>query len=81
MLVLRCRLRENLLEVSGGASGDRTFQVPEQVDLVSCLPEEMRYYPQGSSTGMVLLLRDQRGRERKVSVGGFTGLAGVDAAM
>ena len=63
----------------GSGAGERVFQVPESVAIVSCLPEEMRYFPQGSSTGMTLLLRDKRGRERTLTVGTFTGLSRVDA--
>lgn len=81
MLVVRCRPGEDRLELAGGTSGEKSFPIPEQLELVSCLPEEVRYQPQGSSTGMTLLLRDQRGRERRVTVGGFTGLARVDAAL
>ncbi|MHB8835021.1 MAG: pilus assembly FimT family protein [Candidatus Methylomirabilia bacterium] len=57
-----------------------SFPVPEAVAIVSCLPEEMRYFPQGSATGMTLLLRDAGGRERSLSVGAFTGLSRVGAA-
>lgn len=76
---MRCRTGEALLELAGGAAGDRTFRIPEEMALVSCRPEELRYQPQGSSSGMVLLLRDKRGRERELSVGSFTGLARVDS--
>ena len=54
--------------------------MPEAVAIVSCRPEELRYFPQGSATGMTLLLRDRRGRERSLTVGTFTGLSRVDAA-
>jgi len=81
VLVLRCRPRPGRLEVVGAADGDRTFRVPEQVALVSCRPEEVRYHPQGSSTGMTLLLRDKGGREHRLSVGAFTGLARIDAGQ
>lgn len=77
---VRCRPREGRLELSGAASGPRTFQVPEEMSLVSCRPDRLRYFPQGSSTGMALLLRDQRGRERRVAVGAFTGLASIGEA-
>jgi hypothetical protein len=66
--------------VIGETAGRREFRLPDEVALVSCRPEHARYFPQGSSTGMVLLLRDPRGRERQVAVGAFTGLAAVAEA-
>lgn len=74
-LEVRCLPREGRLELRGGAEERRVFRVPDAVALVSCRPESVRYFPQGSSTGLELLLRDRRGRERKVSVGAFTGLS------
>jgi len=81
VLIVRCRSEEDRLVLSGAASGERVFQVPEAVAIVSCRPEEMRYFPQGSATGMTVLLRDRRGRERSLSVGTFTGLSRLDAAL
>ena len=81
VLVVHCRPGEERLVLLGAASGELVFQVPEAVAIVSCRPEEMRYFPQGSATGMTLLLRDRRGRERSLSVGTFTGLSRIDAAM
>ena len=43
---------------------------PSAVDLVSCQPEQMRYNPQGSASGMILTLRDKRGRGLRVTVVG-----------
>ena len=80
VLTVRCRPAEARLLLSGAATADVTFRIPEDLALASCVPEELRYYPQGSATGMALLLRDKRGRERRVSVGAFTGLARIDAA-
>jgi prepilin-type N-terminal cleavage/methylation domain-containing protein len=74
-LEVRCLPREGRLELRVGADERRVFRVPDAVALVSCRPESVRYFPQGSSTGLELLLRDRRGRERKVSVGAFTGLS------
>ena len=81
VLVVRCNPGEERLVLLGAASGERAFPVPPPVEIVSCRPEEMRYFPQGSSTGMILLLRDSGGRERHVAVGTFTGLSRIDAAM
>ena len=75
---MRCNPREGRLELLGETAGAKRFPIPEQVSLVSCRPERVRYFPQGSSTGMTILLRDRRGRERQVTVGAFTGLASVD---
>lgn len=80
VLTVRCLPRQQRLELVGAAAGEIAFQVPGQMLLVSCLPEEVRYYPQGSATGMTLVLRDQRGRERRLSVGAFTGLARSETA-
>ena len=79
-LVVLCRPAEGLLVLRGAASGERAFPVPPAVAIVSCRPEEVRYFPQGSATGMTLLLRDGGGRERSLSVGSFTGLSRVDDA-
>jgi hypothetical protein len=76
-LEVRCLPREGRLEVVGEGDGQREFRVPEEVVLVACRPERVRYFPQGSSSGLELLLRDRRGRERRVAVGAFTGLAAV----
>jgi prepilin-type N-terminal cleavage/methylation domain-containing protein len=81
VLVVECRAGEERLVLLGSAAGDRAFQVPEAVAIVSCRPEEMRYFPQGSASGMTLTLRDRRGRERSLSVGSFTGLSRIDAAL
>lgn len=80
VLVVRCRTEDDELMLDGGAAGEKIFPVPEAVALVSCRPEELRYFPQGSATGMTLLLRDRRERERSLSVGIFTGLSRIDAA-
>ena len=76
-LEVRCLPREGRLELVGEGAGPREFRVPEEVALVACRPERVRYFPQGSSSGLELLLRDRRGRERRVAVGAFTGLAAV----
>jgi len=81
VLVVHCEPGAERLVLLGAASGERAFPVPPPVEIVSCRPEEMRYFPQGSSTGMILLLRDSGGRERHVAVGTFTGLSRIDAAM
>lgn len=81
VLVVHCRPGVERLVLLGAASGERAFPVPAAVVVVSCSPEEMRYFPQGSATGMTLLLRDRRGRERSLTVGTFTGLSRIDAAM
>lgn len=78
VLTVRCRLPESRLDLTGSKASDTTFQVPEEVGIASCAPEEVRYSPQGSASGMTLLLRDKRGRERRLTVGAFTGLARVD---
>lgn len=79
-LEVRCVAREGRLEVLGGAGGKRDFHVPEDVTLVSCRPDRVRYFPQGSSSGLELLLRDRRGRERRIAVGAFTGLSDISAS-
>lgn len=79
-LEVACEPREGLLRLRGLPGDPREFRVPGEVALVSCRPERVRYFPQGSSTGMALLLRDPRGRERLVSVGAFTGLSGIGEA-
>jgi len=81
VLVVHCKPGEERLVLLGAASGERAFPVPPAVEIVSCRPEEMRYSPQGSATGMTLVLRDRGGRERSVAVGTFTGLSRIDAAM
>jgi len=81
VLTVRCLPGEQRLVLVGAASGERPFKVPEAAAIVSCRPEEMRYFPQGSATGMTLLLRDKRGREHRLAVGSFTGLSRMDAAM
>ena len=77
---MRCRTREERLELVGEGAEARSFRIPDQVALVSCSPAQVRYFPQGSASGMALLLRDRRGRQRGVSVGTFTGLSRIDAA-
>jgi len=81
ILVVHCRPDEERLELLGGVSGERVFPVPAAIAIVSCRPGEMRYFPQGSATGMTLLLRDRGGHERRLSVGTFTGLSRIDAAL
>ena len=81
VLVVHCRPGEERLVLQGATSWERSFKVPETVVIESCRPEEVRYFPQGSATGMTVLLRDKRGRERKVTVGVFTGLSRIDAAL
>lgn len=76
-LDVRCLVDEGRLDVLGAKEGPREFRVPEEVVLVSCRPERVSYYPQGSSTGLELLLRDRRGQERVIAVGAFTGLAAI----
>ena len=80
-LVVHCKPGEGRLVLLGAASGERAFPVPPAVEIVSCRPEKMRYFPQGSATGMTLRLRDRGGRERSLTVGTFTGLSRIDAAM
>lgn len=80
VLVVRCRPSQGVLELAGAAAGEQSFRIPEQAALVSCSPELLRYFPQGSATGMSLLLQDKRGRARRLSVGAFTGLTRVEAA-
>jgi hypothetical protein len=77
-LEVRCNPRAGRLELLGETAEAKEFPIPEQVSLVTCRPQRVRYFPQGSSTGMTLLLRDLRGRERQLTVGAFTGLASVD---
>jgi prepilin-type N-terminal cleavage/methylation domain-containing protein len=77
VIVVRCLPDDGRLTLFGAAAGERTFPVPEAVALVSCRPDEVRYFPQGSATGMQLVLRDRRGRERNLAVGAFTGLTRV----
>jgi prepilin-type N-terminal cleavage/methylation domain-containing protein len=74
VLVVRCDTRENRL----GLVGDKPFPLPGQVALFDCSEEELRYYPQGSASGLTLTLRDGGGRERRLTVGAFTGLVRVD---
>jgi hypothetical protein len=81
VLVVHCKPAEERLVLLGAAAGERAFPVPPGAAIISCRPEEMRYFPQGSSTGMTLLLRASGGRERSVAVGTFTGLSRIDAAM
>jgi hypothetical protein len=80
VLTVRCRPGEESLVLVGAAAGERAFKIPEAAAIVSCRPEEMRYFPQGSATGMTVLLRDNRGREHRLTVGTFTGLSRIDAA-
>ncbi len=78
-LEVRCLPREERLERVEEGAAPAVFRIPGQVGLVSCRPERVRYFPQGSSSGLTLLLRDRRGRERRVSVGSFTGLSQIEA--
>ena len=78
ILVVRCRPDERRLVVAGAADGERAFPLPEAASQFTCSPDEMRYHPQGSATGMTLELRDRRGRGRRLSVGAFTGLVRVE---
>jgi prepilin-type N-terminal cleavage/methylation domain-containing protein len=79
-LRVRCRPEERRLVVlAAGAEKDPvTFRIPERAELVSCRPEEVRYFPQGYATGIALLLRDEHHQEHSVTVGSFTGLARVE---
>lgn len=78
-LTVRCRPDDRRLEVQGGSGGDAAFEIPPEVTRLSCTPEQMRYLPQGSAEGMTLVLRDARGRGRRLTVGAFTGLTRVEA--
>lgn len=77
-LTVRCRLRENLLELEAEGKEPQAFRIPEPLALAECRPEQVRYFPQGASTGISLSLSGPRGRERRVSVGAFTGLARLE---
>jgi len=77
-LTVRCRFRENQLELGRPGGEPAIFRIPEPLTLAECRPELLRYFPQGAATGMALSLRDPRGRERLISVGSFTGLARVE---
>jgi prepilin-type N-terminal cleavage/methylation domain-containing protein len=79
VLVVHCRPDEGRLVLAGAAAGERFFPVPEAATIASCRPAELRYFPQGSATGMTLVLRDRRGREHTLTVGPFTGLSRVAA--
>lgn len=81
VLTLQCRPDEERLVLLGGAAGDQDFPLPSAIAIVSCRPGEMRYFPQGSATGIMLLLRDRGGRERTLGVGTFTGLSRIDAVI
>lgn len=74
-LEVHCLLREEQL----GVGGEKPFTIPYQVELDTCSPKQVTYHPQGSATGLTLILRDRGGRERRLTVGAFTGLARVDA--
>lgn len=76
--VVRCRQREGDLEVGPPGGAAKPFAIPEPLSLVSCSPETLRYFPQGAASGIALTLRDGTGRERRVSVGAFTGLARIE---
>jgi len=78
VLVVACREQERRLVLRGAAAGELVFSVPDAVTIESCRPEEVRYLPQGSATGMTLLLRDGGGRARSLSVGAFTGLSRIE---
>ena len=78
VLIVQCRLEEKQLVLSGVSSGESVFSVPDAVSLLSCRPETLSYFPQGSATGMILRLRDRRDRESRLSVGAFTGLSRVE---
>jgi hypothetical protein len=75
VLEVRCRAQENRLDLDGGTP----FTIPGEVALVSCRPGEVKYFPQGSSTGLTLILRGGGGRERRLTVGAFTGVTRIDA--
>jgi prepilin-type N-terminal cleavage/methylation domain-containing protein len=81
VIEVHCKPGEERLVLLGAAAGERIFLVPPALEIVSCRPEELRYFPQGSATGMTLLLRDRGGRERRLGVGSFTGLSRIDAAL
>lgn len=75
---VRCVPREERIERVEEGTARAAFRLAGDVRLVSCRPEQVRYFPQGSSSGLTLLLRDRRGRERRVTVGSFTGLSQIE---
>ena len=77
VLQVRCDAAAGALELVGSEEGGEPFPTPENVTLVSCDPEEASYHPQGSAEQLTILLRDRSGRERRVTVGAFTGLARI----
>lgn len=77
-LLVKCLPEEGRLELSGTTGEAKPFPIPGELAIASCEPEQVRYFPQGSATGITLLLRDAHGRERRVSVGAFTGLARIE---
>lgn len=80
VLLVRCDPEQRQLAVDGAKdAGVDVKPFPEAVSEVSCSPGQMRYLPQGSADGMELVLRDARGRQRRLTVGAFTGLTRVDA--
>ena len=75
-VTVTCIPDEGLLRVEG--EDGAVFMVPERSEIVSCIPESLIYFPQGYASGGVVLLRDPRGREQRVTVGSFTGLTRVE---
>lgn len=80
VLTVRCDAEGDRLEVEGGAAPAAGYRLDGQVDLLECRPVTFRYFPQGYASGAVLLLRDRREREYRLSVGAFTGLARLEPA-
>jgi hypothetical protein len=79
-LEVRCDEQEDQLLVVDEhqpiVAGEKNpFTIPYEVEL-SCAPRQVRYYAQGStSTKLTLTLRGKGGRQRRIVVGAFTGLA------
>ncbi len=67
--------------VREGEEFSASLQLPESAEIVSFQPEEVRYYPQGYSSGLTVKIRDRGQREYRIAVGTFTALARVKKQM
>jgi general secretion pathway protein H len=66
-----------LLREEGSGKEPEALSVPEGEKIASMSPALLRYFPQGHSSGAVLMTDEGRGVSYRIEVGSFTGLARV----
>lgn len=75
---VRCLPDENRLALVAGEEEVGGFALPGSVQIASCRPDQVRYFPQGFAGAFELELRDPGREGRRITVGAFTGLARVE---